>query len=159
MLKSLTDYLTLYILHVMSLRREIVKITLDLSKHLELRGVYKKGDLSPLQLWTLVYIKEKGCVKSSELAREFNVTPATITAQIDKLVNNGWLERCDDGEDRRVINISLTEKSHREVDDLVQRSLDKYNWIFELLTKKEKEDMLRIFTKLHDHAHSMENKK
>jgi DNA-binding MarR family transcriptional regulator len=143
----------------MSRRREIIKITLDLSKHLELRGVYKKGDLSPLQLWTLVYIKDKGCVKSSELAKEFNVTPATITAQIDKLVANGWLERCDDGDDRRVINISLTEKANKEVDHLVEKNVEKYSWIFDAITEDEQMKLLEIFYKLHEHAHAMDKKK
>ncbi len=119
----------------MPIQKQIVQNTLDLIKNVELRS-YRKGELSPLQIRTMVFIKDKGCVKSSELARQFNVTPATITAQIDKLVNNGWLERCDDGDDRRVINITLTKKAQEEVDELVEKTIKKYNWVFQSLTKE-----------------------
>ena len=100
----------------------------------------------------MVFIKDKGCVKSSELARQFNVTPATITAQIDKLVNNGWLERCDDGNDRRVINITLTTKAQEEVDALVEKTIKKYNWVFQSLTKEEQEQFLSLVIKINQNA-------
>lgn len=104
----------------------------------------------------MVFIKDKGCVKSSDLARQFNVTPATITAQIDKLVNNGWLERCDDGNDRRVINITLTAKAQEEVDALVEKTIKKYNWVFQSLTKEEQKQFLSLVIKINQNAHKGE---
>lgn len=101
----------------------------------------------------MVFIKDKGCVKSSDLARQFNVTPATITAQIDKLVNHGWLERCDDGNDRRVINITLTPKAQEEVDVLVEKTVQKYNWVFQSLTEEEQEQFLNLVIKINQNAH------
>ena len=135
----------------MPLEKQIIQNTLDLIKNIELR-TYRKGELSPLQIRTMVFIKDKGCVKSSELARQFNVTPATITAQIDKLVNNGWLERCDDGNDRRVINITLTTKAQEEVDALVEKTIKKYNWVFQSLTKEEQEQFLSLVIKINQNA-------
>jgi len=137
------------------LQKQIIQNTLDLIKNIELRS-YKKGELSPLQLRTLVFIKDKGCVKSSDLAKQFNVTPATITAQIDKLVNNGWLERCDDGNDRRVINITLTEKSNKEVDKLVDQTVKRYDWVFKSLTKEEQKTFLNLVIKINQNAHKSE---
>jgi len=133
------------------IQKQIVQNTLDLIKNVELRS-YRKGELSPLQIRTMVFIKDKGCVKSSELARQFNVTPATITAQIDKLVNNGWLERCDDGDDRRVINITLTKKAQEEVDELVEKTIKKYNWVFQSLTKEEQKQFLSLVIKINQNA-------
>ncbi|MFA5623024.1 MAG: MarR family transcriptional regulator [Candidatus Dojkabacteria bacterium] len=135
----------------MPIQKQIVQNTLDLIKNVELRS-YRKGELSPLQIRTMVFIKDKGCVKSSELARQFNVTPATITAQIDKLVNNGWLERCDDGDDRRVINITLTKKAQEEVDELVEKTIKKYNWVFQSLTKEEQKQFLSLVIKINQNA-------
>jgi DNA-binding MarR family transcriptional regulator len=133
------------------LERQLIQNTLDFIKNIELKS-HKKGELSPLQLRTLSFIKNKGCVKSSDLARQFNVTPATITAQMDKLVNSGWLERCDDGNDRRVINIMLTPKAKREVDSLVTKTMDRYNWVFKSLTKQEKEQFLNLVVKINQNA-------
>lgn len=101
----------------------------------------------------MVFIKDKGCVKSSDLAKQFRVTPATITAQIDKLVNHGWLDRCDDGNDRRVINITLTPKAQSEVDQLVEKTMKKYNWVFESLTKDEQQQFLNLVIKINQNAH------
>ncbi|MDX9739234.1 MAG: MarR family transcriptional regulator [Candidatus Dojkabacteria bacterium] len=139
----------------MPLEKQIIQNTLDLIKNIELRS-YRKGELSPLQIRTMVFIKDKGCVKSSDLARQFNVTPATITAQIDKLVNNGWLERCDDGNDRRVINITLTAKAQEEVDALVEKTIKKYNWVFQSLTKEEQKQFLSLVIKINQNAHKGE---
>ncbi len=139
----------------MPLEKQIIQNTLDFIKNIELRS-YKKGELSPLQLRTLVFIKDKGCVKSSELAKQFNVTPATITAQIDKLVSNGWLERCDDGNDRRVINITLTKMADKEVDALVDKTVKKYDWVFKSLTKEEQKQFLNLVIKINQNAHRSE---
>lgn len=140
---------------IVPLEKQIIQNTLDFIKNIELRS-YKKGELSPLQLRTLVFIKDKGCVKSSELAKQFNVTPATITAQIDKLVSNGWLERCDDGNDRRVINITLTKMADKEVDALVDKTVKKYDWVFKSLTKEEQKQFLNLVIKINQNAHRSE---
>ena len=63
---------------------------MDLVKHLDLK-MDSECKLSPLQLRTLSYVKEYECVKPTDLAKEFNITPATVTAQIDKLVKRRWL--------------------------------------------------------------------
>jgi DNA-binding MarR family transcriptional regulator len=138
------------------LRKQIVQNTLDFIKNIDIKS-FKKGELSPLQLRTLVFIKDKGCVKSSDLAKQFNVTPATITAQIDKLVNSGWLERCDDGNDRRVINITLTPKAKKDVDIMVEKTVERYEWIFKSLTKEEQKTFLDLVIKINQNAHKTEN--
>lgn len=139
----------------MPLRKQIVQNTLDFIKNIDIKS-YKKGELSPLQLRTLVYIKDKGCVKSSDLAKQFNVTPATITAQIDKLVNSGWLERCDNGNDRRVINIMLTPKAEKEVDIMVEKTVQRYDWVFKSLTKEEQKTFLNLVIKINQNARKTE---
>ena len=135
----------------MSFEKQIVQNTFDFIKNIDIKS-YKKGELSPLQLRTLVFVKEKGCTKSSDLAKQFNVTPATITVQIDKLVANGWLERCDDGKDRRVINITLTSKAQKEVDHMVRKVIERYDWVFKSLTKEEQETFLNLVIKINQSA-------
>jgi DNA-binding MarR family transcriptional regulator len=136
-------------------QKEIVQSTIDLIKNIDIKSC-KKGELSPLQLRTLIFIKDMGCVKSSDLAREFNVTPATITAQIDKLVKNGWVERCDHGNDRRVINITLSPKAQKEVDLMVEKTVQRYDWVFKSLTKEEQKTFLNLVIKINQNAHKTE---
>lgn len=140
----------------MSLNRKILRQALDLVKHLDLNS--SNGcSLSPLQLRTLTYVEERECVKPTEIANEFNITPATVTAQIDKLVKKGWLKRCTCKDDRRVVNISLTKKAKKELQPIIDSTVLKYDWIFNALTKDEQKKLLDIFIKIHEYAHS--NKK
>ena len=138
----------------MLLQREILRQAIDLVKHLDLK-IDSECKLSPLQLRTLSYVKEFECVKPTDLAKEFNITPATVTAQIDKLVKKGWLKRDGCKDDRRVINISLTQKAKKELEPVIEKTVEKYNWIFEILTKEEQKQLLNIFTKVHENAHNM----
>lgn len=136
----------------MPLKRQLIREILEVVKHVDLKPT-KNGELSTLQIRTLVYVRNNGCVKPSDLAKEFNVTPATVTVQIDKLVAGKWLERCYDNNDRRVINISLTKKAEGELDDLVEKTLKKYDWMFEALSNEDQEELLKIAKKVHEQAH------
>ena len=142
----------------MSLQREILRQAIDLVKHLDLK-IDGECNLSPLQLRTLSYVKEFECVKPTDLAKEFNITPATVTAQIDKLVKKGWLKRDGCKDDRRVINISLTPKAKDELEPVIKKTVEKYDWIFEILTENEQKQLLNIFIKVHENAHDMKGVK
>ena len=49
-------------------------------------------------------------VRMSEVARSIGVTLATLTVACDKLVSKGLVRRVRSQEDRRVVNIMLTDK-------------------------------------------------
>ena len=138
----------------MSLQRDILRQAMDLVKHLDLK-MDSECKLSPLQLRTLSYVKEYECVKPTDLAKEFNITPATVTAQIDKLVKRGWLKRDGCKDDRRVVNISLTQRSKNELESVIEKTVDRYNWIFEVLSIEEQKQLLNLFNKIHENAHNM----
>jgi len=130
---------------------------IDLVKHLDLR-TDKECNLSPSQLRTLLYIKKGECVKPTQIAKEFNITPATVTAQIDKLVKKGWIKRTSCKNDRRVVNITLTPKAETELKEVIDKTLGKYEWIFEVLSKEEEQQLLNLFIKIHENAHSRKEK-
>ncbi len=48
-------------------------------------------------------------LKQSELAEQMDLQPITLTRLIDKLCDNGWLERRSDDSDRRVKRLHLCE--------------------------------------------------
>lgn len=136
----------------MSLQRDILRQILDVVKHLDLNN-NKTHQLSPFQIRTLTYIQERECTKPTDIAKEFNITPATVTAQIDKLVKQGWLKRCICDSDRRAINITLTQKSKNELKLIIESTISKYSWIFKALTVKEQKELLNLFIKIHKYAH------
>ena len=132
------------------IRRKIIGKAMDLSKDLA-SYTNQKGELTLIQIRTLLFIRKKGSVRASDLSREFNVTPATITAQIDRLVEDGWLERINSTEDRRAINIAVTKKTDKQLDSIVEDNLKKYSWIFEPLTYEDEKMLYAILTKIVEH--------
>ena len=48
-------------------------------------------------------------LKQSELAEQMEMQPITLTRLIDKLCDNGWIERRSDDSDRRVNRLYLTQ--------------------------------------------------
>jgi DNA-binding MarR family transcriptional regulator len=51
----------------------------------------------------------------SEIGRKVCISKSNMTSLIDKLVEEGLVERSPYKNDRRVINISITEKGHEQL--------------------------------------------
>ena len=138
----------------MSSKETIIARAIDISQYLySFRA--SDNELTLRQLRSLVYIQEKGIVRASDIAKEFHVTPATITAQIDRLVRTGWLERVNSEDDRRAINIALTKKAEKDLRDIVNDNLEELNWVFEPLSQEEQDQLLTIVGKIHSYRKSI----
>jgi len=73
----------------------------------------KEHKLSPIQMQLLIFIKYHNDDKQrriASMAREFNMTKATISDSIKVLEQKGLIERADDMLDSRSFNFSLTDK-------------------------------------------------
>jgi DNA-binding MarR family transcriptional regulator len=55
-------------------------------------------------------LKKRGELPMSEIGRRVHVSKSNMTSLIDKLVEEGLVERLPDKMDRRVINIAITDK-------------------------------------------------
>lgn len=65
--------------------------------------------LNPGHYMIMGILLRKGSMSMSELGRNICVSKPGATFLIDRLINDGKLERTYDANDRRIINISLTE--------------------------------------------------
>lgn len=61
----------------------------------------------------LKVLKKRGPLPMSDIGRRVCISKSNMTSLIDKLVENGLAERMPDQNDRRVINIVLTEKGNK----------------------------------------------
>lgn len=66
-------------------------------------------ELTREQHQTLRYLAHFGPVTVSELAEIFSVKPSAITAQMNRFVEQGYVERIRDENDRRVVYLKLTD--------------------------------------------------
>lgn len=72
------------------------------------------------QVKTLFCIIENGRISSKKLAGIFGVTPANVTSIINKLVEQGLVNRVGSLQDRRVIFLEATQAGKRLVENLEQ---------------------------------------
>jgi MarR family 2-MHQ and catechol resistance regulon transcriptional repressor len=80
-----------------------------------LRNANVKYRLNPgnMELRSLFILAEEGTMHSSELGYKLGVSKPNVTPLVDKLIKKGYVSRLPDEQDRRVINISITEKGKR----------------------------------------------
>jgi DNA-binding MarR family transcriptional regulator len=101
-----------------------------------------------------------GALPTSEIGKKLFISKPNMTALVDKLIDEGKVQRIPDKDDRRIINIQITEKGRKAVkenigfakeiikknlssldnDDLgeLYRSLEKIKKVFSKLEKEDK---------------------
>lgn len=89
----------------------------------------KEYGFSISQLNTLFRIHYKGTISISDLSNEMGVSPAASSQIIDKLVNQGFVSRIEDTQDRRNKIIDLTLEGHEIIEKSKQA---KSAWLNEL---------------------------
>lgn len=70
-------------------------------------------DLSMNDWHVIEAVGPDGQKNMSQIARELSVTHGTLTTSMNSLCNRGYTERARSAADRRVVNISLTEKGRK----------------------------------------------
>lgn len=98
--------------------RSVFDLVLTFSKMLNFNGELE--NLRAIELYLLLYIAQRGSQKMSELAEVFSMTKSNITFLVDSLEEKGLVERSRSNEDRRVINICLTEKGQQMYNQVLE---------------------------------------
>jgi DNA-binding MarR family transcriptional regulator len=80
--------------------------------------------LTPHGLAVLAYLEQDCALPQRELARRCGVAPSTLNHTVDHLARSGWIERCRDDSDRRIVRLALTESGHRHLRQ-VQEAADR----------------------------------
>jgi DNA-binding MarR family transcriptional regulator len=79
-------------------------------------------DLSLSQFHMLMMIQGRGTVSVKELSRFLSVSPPSVSAMVERLVDKGLLARNPCSEDRRRVAISLSEKARAVMNEVEQRT-------------------------------------
>lgn len=105
-------------------------------------------DLAPSHGVILVMLYQYDTMAMSELAKRVNRDNSTITTLVDKLVKTGYVRKIKNQDDRRITNISLTQKGRdfQPVFDNISSEL--ISKIYEGFSDLEKELLVRLLEKL-----------
>ncbi|MCX5901469.1 MAG: MarR family transcriptional regulator [Proteobacteria bacterium] len=91
----------------------------EISKTINPRQLIKV-DLTSSQIKVIASFFQQGTFTMAELSRLHGVSFSTMTSMVDRLLQNGLLERQRDDEDRRIVLVSLSPKGKKMVDYLMK---------------------------------------
>ncbi|WP_257349501.1 MarR family winged helix-turn-helix transcriptional regulator [Pseudalkalibacillus decolorationis] len=113
----------------------------------ELNDLFQ-DQITSMEFTYLKFIMEKKQVMTSMLSQEFNVSTSHITAVTDRLVQRELVTRKRAEDDRRVINLCITEKGGTLVQMLEKRKHTYMKNKFQNLSDEEIEKLLQLFSKI-----------
>jgi len=97
------------------------------------------------QMKCLCYISRHGKTNLSGLAAGIHVTPANVTGIIDRLVEQGLVDRIQDSGDRRVLWLSVTQKGESMLANLREGKAGRIRELLERLSYKELDIVSQAF--------------
>jgi len=74
------------------------------------RSIRAKTNLNPGSLYILGMLEKHDILSMSEIGCKLSIPKPHVTAQVDKLIAEEMVERLFDSNDRRIVNIRMTEK-------------------------------------------------
>lgn len=93
-------------------------------------------------LWYL--LKQERPVTAGELREKLRVVPGRMTDILTALEKKGLIVRHKDLEDRRVVNVSITEEGMQEAKTKRAAIHEKYRGLFSLFTNEEAKELIRL---------------
>jgi MarR family transcriptional regulator, organic hydroperoxide resistance regulator len=112
------------------------------------KEVARRVDLTGPQLTVLKMLEGVGDLSLSELSERIRAQNSTVTGIIDRMEREGLVVRARSTEDRRVVNIRLTEKGARIAREIAVEPMEVFRSALESLSAGEMRDLLRILTKI-----------
>ncbi|MDX1671248.1 MAG: MarR family transcriptional regulator [Balneolaceae bacterium] len=117
-------------------------VTGRLNKHLS------EADLTVSQFGILEALHHLGPLNQKALGEKLLKSGGNITMVVDNLEKSGCVERVQDPEDRRSVQIHLTDEGKKFIQSFFPKHLEEIKKEFSVLNKKEMEELARICKKL-----------
>jgi len=116
----------------------------------------KASGLSMTQIHTLFRLHHAGMCGVTEVGDNLGVTHAAASQMVDRLVQQGLIERAEDPSDRRVKQLSLTSEGRRLVLDSIEARRHWMEQLTDFLDPEELEQIIQALTILTRTAHRLE---
>lgn len=107
-----------------------------------------KGLLTPPQLVVLVFLRQRGKARMSDIARHLSITTAAVTGIVDRLVKCDYVKRVYDESDRRTIFVILAPQGNSLVTNVMAQKSRVVREVFGNISAGDRETFLRILTRI-----------
>jgi DNA-binding MarR family transcriptional regulator len=104
-------------------------------------------DLTMPQMITLFAIRTVGTCRMSELAEVTQQSAGTLTGIVDRLIEDGLVARVRDADDRRVVQVALTQMGQermQRVEEVRQKDMARVLQSFSLEQLQQLEELLHM---------------
>lgn len=114
-----------------------------------IRSIVHDGmDLTYNQYKMLLTIYDKGNCTLNVLARELRIAMSSASGMVDRLVNQGFVYRTVDEDNRRQVMIYTTEKGEELIRELQRGIVENYRTLLERLPPRDQERLVAAFESL-----------
>lgn len=105
-------------------------------------------EVAPQGVRAIMVLGNKGTTIMSDLARTLNLALSTATNAVDKLVSKDLVERTRVDEDRRIVQIGLSQKGRRFYEAFLECRFAMGRTMLEALSPGEREIFLELMAKM-----------
>jgi DNA-binding MarR family transcriptional regulator len=112
-------------------------------------SIFGKYGLTTEQFSVLAAVKSRGgSLKPSELAQILARSPNSVSMLVDRMVKAGLVRRTRDRSDRRVVNVSLTDKGGKALEPATPEGWEFIQKILLPLSDKDKQALVGLLEKI-----------
>jgi MarR family transcriptional regulator, organic hydroperoxide resistance regulator len=108
------------------------------------------NDLNITQYKLLFHLEKEGAQNVSDLAKSVHITNAAVTTITDQLLADDYITKDRSKTDRRVVNITITDKGRKIVNNMKKEQQNKMKEHFRKLTEEDIQHLKRIFKLLNE---------
>ena len=101
-----------------------------------------QSSITPGGMFVLGSLKRNGTLSMSDIGKCLSMPKPHITVIVDKLIDEGYVERQSDPKDRRVVNILLTEKGLKNFEEIKLAISENLKVKLSTLSDEEQETLL-----------------
>ncbi|HEX3769241.1 MAG TPA: MarR family transcriptional regulator [Polyangiaceae bacterium] len=112
------------------------------------KEVARRVELTGPQLTVLKVLESVGDLSLSELSERIRAQNSTVTGIIDRMEREGLVVRARSTEDRRVVNIRLTDKGSKIAREIAVEPIEIFRTALQSLSAAEMQELLKILTKI-----------
>lgn len=129
-----------------SIMETMFKINRLMRQEQGMRG--ESFNLTFTQIQALFVIFRNQPIKMSELADALAVTPASASLMVDKLADDGWLQRTSDKQDRRIVYLLTTDRGSKRLESIRKQRMAGIDRMLGKLSEHDLTELERILKTL-----------
>jgi MarR family transcriptional regulator for hemolysin len=102
---------------------------------------------------TLMHLSQGGNrLTQKEIAERMGIEGATLAGLLDRLENDGWVERRDSARDRRCKTVHLQRRSKSVLDKIFNAAHDLRTELIQDISQRDLETCIRVLSKIREKA-------